>query len=352
MSQETSYFINLRRKEAAVHSIIEIQCDLSKHLEEVLKIQEELKRIPTVPKHGTYNKDASDLQTLENKALQGLFTHQWTLLAGFQNKLDRTVEIILAHTEEASPDRFPFQDLEEYDPTLALSKPLIHLPLKLEPVVNIKGNEQNIVTNPSAYLPWDEEFIRRQPPRSEVDCQLGNSYATTWESHEDICAPRFLTASRSASTYEGERINKFYCVLPPPGAVNPLLPDKSLLFGKEGFPFFKKLEVNDGVYNPETRQFARVLSWEDSSCEVEVTSHFCERKDFFDSGNSHPATRTKSTWIWGSFVISLDHFDPKRRFLAYVSPYTRELSDPFSGVYDHQSSSTGWGTGKRSKTWN
>ena len=62
--------------------------------------------------------------------------------------------------------------------------------------------------------------------------------------------------------------------------MNPLLPDKSLLFGKEGFPFFKKLEVNDGVYNPETRQFARVLSWEASSCEVEVTSQFCETKDF------------------------------------------------------------------------
>ena len=351
MSQKTSYFINLRRKEAAVHSIIEIQSDLSKHLEEILTIQENLKRIPTIPKHGTFNKDASDLQTLENKALRGLFTHQETLLAGFQNKLDRTVEIILAHSEEASPDRFPFQDLEEYNPDLALVKPLIHLPLRLEPVVDNEGNEQNLVTNPSAYLPWDEEFIRRQPPRSAVDCQLATSYSTTWESHEDICAPRYRTASRSASNCEGERINKFYCVLPPPGTVNPLLPDKSLLFGNEGFPFFKKLQINDGVYSPENHQFARVLSWDTSSCEVELTSQFCGTKEFFTSGNK-PIPRTKSTWNWGSFVISLAHFDPKRRYLAYVSPYTRELSDPFFGLYDPQSSATGWGTGKRAKTWN
>ena len=198
-----------------------------------------------------------------------------TLLAGFQNKLDRTIEIILSHSEEASPDRFPHQDLDEYNPNIALINLLIHLPLRLESVVDNKGSERSVVTNPSASLPWDEEFIRHQTPKSSVDCQLAHSYSTSWKSHEEICAPRYRTASFPACNCEGGRIGKFYCVLPPPGTVNPLLSDKSLLFGANRFPFFKKLQINDGVYNPETLQFARVLSWDSSSCEVEVTSEFC-----------------------------------------------------------------------------
>ena len=86
MSQESSYFIALRRKEAAVHSLIEIQRDLSVHLEQIVATQVTLENVPTSPSHGTYSLDG----TLENKALKALFSKQWALFTGLQTKLERT----------------------------------------------------------------------------------------------------------------------------------------------------------------------------------------------------------------------------------------------------------------------
>ena len=55
----TSYYTNLRYKEAQVHSIIEAQYSLKEHLEEITSTKDLLKRAPFVPakntgiKHGT-----------------------------------------------------------------------------------------------------------------------------------------------------------------------------------------------------------------------------------------------------------------------------------------------------------
>ena len=89
----TSYYINLRRKEAQVHSIIEAQYSLKEHLEEISSTKDFLQRAPFLPAKDTYLKTGS----LENLALRQLLETQHQTITDIQAKLDRTIELILAH---------------------------------------------------------------------------------------------------------------------------------------------------------------------------------------------------------------------------------------------------------------
>ena len=337
MSHETSYLQHLRRKDAAVHSISEIQKDLTSHIRDIQEVKSTLEAVPCLPHSGALKTDAL-VQTLENKAILTLFSNQDALLAGIQSRLDRTIEILLAHAEELNTPGSPLvahQEVVHELDTFVLD-PLVHHPLKLRTIVDADGTTRNLAVNPSSYLPWDREFLLRHPP---ADCCLeqANCYATSWETETETWAPH-LSYSGTRNERDG-LINKFYCVLPPPHTVNPSLPDKSHAFDRAGYPFFKKLQVNDALYHPENHQFARALSWDATSCEVEITSIFDSAEAFWSS--TLPRSRYEATWYWGSFVISLDQFDPQRRYLAYVSPYTREVSSPFKALPSRPVSSDG-----------
>ena len=114
MSHETSYLQHLRRKDAAVHSISEIQKDLTSHIRDIQEVKATLEAVPCLPHSGALKTDAL-VQTLENKAILTLFSNQDALLAGIQSKLERTIKILLAHTEELkTPDLnlFPPREFE------------------------------------------------------------------------------------------------------------------------------------------------------------------------------------------------------------------------------------------------
>ena len=345
-----SYYINLRRKEAQVHSIIEAQYSLKEHLREIDSTQSVLERAPFVPAKDTLLHHG----TLENLALLKLLDTQRITIQDIQAKLDRTIELILAHSEELSPhlsNQFHFPDPDTQGRPSFIKDRLVHLPLKTTPVKDTDGDSRSVTSNPSEYTPWDTDFVARHPP---VDCRpnRATTYAIKWKGHEDLCAPRFPYKTSDEDT-------KFYCVLPPPFTVAPNLPNKSLTVDPDGNPYFKKLQVSDSIYNPKTLQFGRVLDWDKYSCDLEVTSHFQPEEALWKG--DIPTKRWPITWNWGDFVISLEHFDPSRRVFAYVSPYTREDSQPFerfssgwgaSTNSDSTGNQNGWGRAKKPKTTN
>ena len=148
----TSYYINLRRKEAQVHSIIEAQYSLKEHLEEITSTKDLLKRAPFVPAKNTAIKHG----TLENFALCQLLENQHRAITDIQAKLERTIELILAHSEELSPHlshQFHFRDPEVQARSSFVAKRLIHLPLKTNPVLDSDGESRSFCTNSSNYVP-------------------------------------------------------------------------------------------------------------------------------------------------------------------------------------------------------
>ena len=85
---------------------------------------------------------------------------------------------------------------------------------------------------------------------------------------------------------------------------------------EDGTPFYKRLQVDDVVYDPVHRTYGKVIRWSGTSTVVLKTD-----------GNL--CTPKEELWFFGDFVIQLDEFRGRRRLYAQVSPWTRSEFVPF-----------------------
>jgi hypothetical protein len=86
-----------------------------------------------------------------------------------------------------------------------------------------------------------------------------------------------------------------------------------------GSVFFKKLQVNDRVYNPYTRTFCRVVAWNRGQAKIRAVN-----KDTSATYSNY--VRRIQIWSFGEFVIRLKCSRDNRRLYAQISPYTKEDS--------------------------
>ena len=82
--------------------------------------------------------------------------------------------------------------------------------------------------------------------------------------------------------------------------------------------------MNCCVYSPQAQTFAKVIDWEENKVTVEIISRYREYSKVFLHSKRH-----QQYWSFGSFCIALSYLNPDRKYLAYVSPYTRAQSHPF-----------------------
>ena len=308
-ARNNNYIIDLRRKESIVHSILETQFDIRdniKYIDSVIAILEGNQFLPTP---GQSN--------LQNASLVSIFKGQRTFFHQVLAQLDRSKDIVLAHTEEidpTSPDFLEYANPFNQDPERLVQEPFTLLPLRVDSVTSYTGEVQSLEVNPSEYLPQDSDY----------SCELvGTAPPTLY--HRYI--PKWKVPSCSPYRDPATDYNSFYCSLPAPGTVNPLLPNKTQLFDYLGTPFFKKLEIGDSVYNPDTQEFAKVIKWVNRDVTVLVTD--CFQKAHSVATGFIPDSRFQTSWRFGKFVIALDSPYTLQRPFAHVSPYTRADSHPF-----------------------
>ena len=336
-----SYQAQLRQKQAIVNAINTTQSDLRhscSDLDEALLLQP---AFPSPPNCVTCSPSKIPrLESLCNTSL--LQKTRITILATLKH-LDRVKDIVLANTEEISPDDINYSNIHHLSYRQSqdsfVSDPLVLLPLKFDRVTDCEGNIQGTVTNPSNYLPTDTlpgHFCENHLPQPNV-------YLTDWEPNPSTQAPTCYK-----DLYEH---NSFYCHLPVPYTTNPALPDKSNILDSNGFPYYKQLETSDTIYCPTTQEFARVISWENKKAVCFLTDKFYSpytinrgtKRSWRSTSKKPQWNRTIEdtvVWAFGDFVISLDQQRHSKRTLAYVSPYTRALSAPFCGLDDEVVSPT------------
>ena len=308
-SSNLRYNINLRRKEAICHSILDVQSDIKD-----ITISVE-----------TYSETLNNLLSLQHPVAKSLLAEINHALAAVNSKLDRSIDITLAHSEEVLPTTIPTALVDEED-TINLHHTfpqdrLYLLPLKIDSVEDPDLGDLHHLLNPSDYLQVDADFATTT---SSVDCCFEHEptiYIHGSESTHDALFPNFQSPFK-----EPTDINKFYCPLPPPNDAPPNCPDKGNALDRCGNPFYKRLQINDCVYSPDLREFARVFSWTESEVNVEVISAYRPYTELFIDHSSF--SRYCSNWQFGEFVIALNHLQD-RKFLAYVSPYSRADSHPF-----------------------
>ena len=303
------YIIDLRRKESIVHSILEAQFDIRdnvKYLDSVITTLESNQFLPT-----------SGKSNLENASLLSIIKGQRTFSQQILAQLDRSKDIVLAHTEEIDPTSLDFLEYAKpcnQDPESLVKKPFTLLPLKVETEVSYTDELQRLEVNPSEYLPQDSYH------RSEISYNAFPHayprYVPEWE--VPTCSPY----RDPATDY-----NSFYCDLPAPGTVHPLLPNKSQLFDTSGTPFFKKLEIGDCIYSPDRTEFGKVLKWINKDVTVLVTDSFTVAQAIHTG--LVPDLQFETSWRFGTFVIALESPYTLQRSFAHVSPYTRADSHPF-----------------------
>ena len=307
-SSNLRYNVNLRRKEAIVHSILDSQKDLQDIITEVTNFSETL----------------DNLAGIKSPATRSLLDHINLSLYSVQAKLTRSIDITLAHSEEVHPsdisDKCP--DPDDLPPAhLFPQDRLFLLPLQVEVLEDPNLGDINHLLNPSEYIPDDEEFQRSV---SLVDCCFDHEptvYVHSSETEHDLLSTNFCSPFKHP-----DELNKFYCKLPPPSDAPVNCPDKGNALDKTGNPFLKKLQVNNCLYSPSLQAFARVFRWNQASVQVEVISTYRSYTQLFQDPSSF--SRFRSNWKFGDFCIALNHLQ-ERKFLAYVSPFSRAESHPF-----------------------
>ena len=319
---KSRYNINIRRKEAIVHSVLDCQHDIKDHIKTVKIFQDNFNANVFLPAAQSLKTNPdSAVQSLENITFNSLLN---TLLLNFEStqaKLNRTIEIVLAHSEEIRRSDIPIPYPEPVDQgdVSFIQDRLFLLPLEVD-VAECHEEAYNHLVNPSEYTPDDEGYaiqfdLTRCDYTTEPFVYLRNS-----ESIHNSIAPNFKSPFKAP-----DELNKFYCCLPPPSDVHSYIPSKSDALDKYGSPFFKKLQVNCCIYGPEEQVFAKVIAWDETKVDVEIISKFLAFPDVFPSSR----IRQKETWSFGTFCIALSYLNPERKHLAYVSPYTRAHSHPF-----------------------
>ena len=302
------YNINLRRKEAIVHSVIQTQRDLQDTLVAVSNFQDTL----------------DNLATLQNPAIRGVLDQISLSIYAAKAQLTRTIDITLAHSEEIHPNdiRKHCPDPDDLPPPHCLPKDRLYLlPLSKEVLQDPNLGDINHILNPSEYTPDDEDF---NLTTDLVDCCFDHEptvYIHSTKTEHDFLSPTFNSPFKSP-----DELTKFYCQLPPPSDVPSNIPDKGNALDRTGNPFYKKLQTNDCVYSPSTKTFARVFSWTHQSVQVQVISNYRAYAEVFEDPSKFK--RYKESWLFGDFCIALNHLQ-ERKYLAYVSPYTRAESHPF-----------------------
>ena len=246
-------------------------------------------------------------------------------LAAVNSKLERSINITLAHSKEILPSTIT-RILQDPEDSIDLHHTfpqdrLYLLPFKIDSLEDPDLGDLAQLLNPSEYLQVDKDFATTT---SFVDCCFEHKptvYIHGSESTNDALFPNFQSPFK-----EPTGINKFYCPLPSPNDAPPNYPDKGNAIDRCGNPFYKRLQINDCVYSPDLREFARIFSWTESEVNVEVISAYRPYTELFIDHSSF--SRYRSNWQFGEFVIALNHLQD-RKFLAYVSPYSRADSHPF-----------------------
>jgi hypothetical protein len=126
-------------------------------------------------------------------------------------------------------------------------------------------------------------------------------------------------------------------IIPYPHIPAPIEQDRKLgaphladVLDSQGNPYYKKLKVDDIVYNPYTLDVGRVLSWHDSVVKVNVYAAY---RFVTPEENRNPVSATEQprlvTWEIQDFIIYSKICRDSRHIFCQVSPLSRKSSHPF-----------------------
>ena len=251
-SPNLCFNINLCRKEAIAHSVLDVQSDIKDLVQSV----------------EAYSATLNNLLSLQHPIAKFLLGQVTVALESINARLNRSIDITFAHSEEIKPafisDRRPDPD-DISDHHSFPQDRLYLLPLKVESLVDPDLGDLNHLLNPSEYLQGDEDFAIST---TFVDCCLAHeptAFIHASESIHDHLVPNFKSPFK-----EPEDLGKFYCILPSPSDAPPNCPDKGNAPDNCGNPFYKQLQINDCVYSPSLKAFARVFSWTEHQVKAEA----------------------------------------------------------------------------------
>ena len=330
----STYFVNRRRKEAIIQPLQRIITD---------HIAEQLNYIATLRARLSHNHialpqdlsednsaasffDDDSVPSLQSLTLDSIFRQQEVTLQEIRAQTERSIDIVLADTEDIDPlsNDWHALSLTKYHQGPRLVKdPTIYLPLEFYRVKDLQGNERSIPANPSEFLPTDEAYFQAtgalDPPKYIVPSN--HSYLET-------------SNQRTYTTNNADlQVNKFYCRLePPPPLSNQSLslPHQGNTYLQDGSPYYKKLDKGDTIYIPHLTKYGKVKHWKFGIVVYQPTwifqpsaSSTCEHDHWSPVTISEPTEQVS----FGLFVIKVPSIHPTRPLLAYVSPYTASDSD-------------------------
>ena len=239
LEQQSRYNINTRCKEAIVHSVLDCQHDIKDHIKTIQIYQKHFNTNTFLPKAQSLGTNTEFVvQTLENIAFNSLLA---TLLLSFEStqaKLNRTIKIILAHSEEIPRSEIPtpLPTSSSQGTVSFIQDRLFLLPLQVEKISDPKTTFNHLI-NSSEYTPDNEDYSHCFDLSNCFYATEPFVYIHHSESIHDGIVPKYKSPFKAP-----QELNKFYCHLPPPSDVPAYIPHKGHAINREGNPFYKKLQ--------------------------------------------------------------------------------------------------------------
>ena len=326
----STFYVNKRRKEAIIQPL---QTIIEDNIQQQLDlIQNNLLRIKNHSQEVTLASSTSP--DLQNLTAESFLREQERNLLEIKAQIIRSIEVVLADTEDVDPTSSQWSCLanyQNYSGSNLITAPSIYLPLSFYRTQDSQGRPRSIPVNPSEYLPSDKEYFRDSGCLDQPK-YIVPSHHSYLQSHP---TEKYNTSNADKNT------NKFYCHLepPPPTSTTSLsLPNSGDTYLRDGSPYFKKLAAQDTIYIPTRYEYGKAISWRNGTVIYNPIFYFSNPTNTFhltDHWISVPASEPTKTIPFKHFVITIPSTHPSGRNLqAYVSPYTVADSDFLLNVSD------------------
>ena len=373
----SSYAVNLAKLRKIVLSTQSAIEDIEEGIRQTERVIEDFQTFKHTHSDDPTLVEVGAILPLSNLAALKVFNDIYTSQVKAKHKLIRTIDLACGRFNEATTGEF-LTDLPVQHRTACLfSRPHVPIPLEItstssafflqDPVRNgiIQRNSVPIPPtvnttfnfhNPAEHLPPPLELaslaqphtIESLPPFCDLPTENKRPYPTpsllkgnklqtasnpptkkncrsttnTWTftelptSQESAQEEDYLNFPGYDSDEEIHPIVGLGFQSPQSRSKHPTRPDTH---DDNGSVFFKKLQVNDRVYNPYTRTFGRVVAWNRGQAKIRAVNKGT-------SATRPNYVRRIQIWSFGEFVIRLKCSRDNRRLYAQISPYTREDS--------------------------
>ena len=321
--ENESYHIYIQRIEALTLQLQDIKSSLKDTISFITQIKE---RTPN-----------THFQTLQQLSLSAIIDQHVQDLHLTNQKVDRVIDLVLCqapHLDPTSEEYKKHVEVASLGGRHSFGTPVVLT--KLSTYTLPCGGRR--IQNPSEHL----------PPSGNVKPGNYHPYPLLNPEHLPIVSrfrviiphpePKFWCNKLNFSPVTPNLPSKStFEIVPLPHVPAPIELDRQLgaphladVLDSQGNPYYKKLEIDDIIYNPYTLDLGRVLSWKDDKVRVSVHAAY---RFVEPERNRNPLSATEQPrldiWEIRDFIIYTKVCRDNRLIFCQVSPLSRKLSHPF-----------------------